>query len=110
MNNRNQYPPPDNALIYLVVIIVLAAGGYYAWSNGMFTKVKNITPGVKKDTRSVRSVRSVPDVKNDTPGVKKDTRSVPDVPGVCALDCSSIPGSSCVNGKCTDPYLQLHDF
>jgi len=25
----------------------------------------------------------------------------------CALDCSSIPGSSCVNGKCTDHYLQL---
>lgn len=95
MNNRNKYPPPDNALIYLVVIIVLAAGGYYAWSNGMFTKVKNITPGVsvvKKDT-------SKPVVKKDTPK--------PDVPGVCALDCSSIPGSSCVNGKCTDPYLQL---
>lgn len=28
----------------------------------------------------------------------------------CRFDCSSIPGSSCVDGECTDPYLQLHRF
>lgn len=28
----------------------------------------------------------------------------------CHFDCSSIPGSSCVDGECTDPYLQFNRF
>lgn len=34
-------------------------------------------------------------------------QSVDGISTGCSLDCSSILGSKCVDGKCTDPYLQM---
>ena len=92
-------PPGDDTLMYLIAIGIIGAGGYYAWDKGMFS-----TKITFEEIKEVKESKP-DDVKNDV--VKNKQKQKADVPGMCQLDCSSIPGSSCVNGKCTDPYLYL---
>lgn len=98
MNDLNQ-PQGGDILLYIVVIAALGVGSYVIRNS---TTLNDTVKDTKKDT--------VNDTKKDT---RKDTRkpnTKEKISGVCSLDCSSIPGSSCVNGKCTDPYLYLQRF
>lgn len=101
--NRNVRNNDTDMLMFIPIIIIIGAGGYYAWKNGMFN-AKITFKKIEKDTKVKKDEQTENQKQKDKPKQK------PDVPGVCALDCSNIPGSSCVDGKCTDPYLFLQSL
>lgn len=112
-NSTNQYNQPqgDNKLMYLVAIVMVSVAGYYALNMGMFgikgfkfkeNSEKDPKESPKKDFKERPKKDFIELSKKDFKESSKLLETY-----MCSLDCSSIPGSSCVNGKCTDPYLFL---
>jgi hypothetical protein len=101
MNRSYQYKqrkPNDDTLMYAFIGIVLIGVGIQM----KIIKIpgRNVKQTTRRKSQRVTSDEASPVSSGETPGDKLD--AIP-----CPYDCSSIPGSSCVNGKCTDPYLQL---
>lgn len=93
----NRYRNNQNNIMYAFIGIVILIGA------GMHMNVQEMTfnPVIRPRLREQGTPDSEP--------LKKSTR-VKTSEILCPLDCSSIIGSSCVNGKCTDPYLYLQRF
>ena len=87
----------DVLMYAFIVIVIVGAGIQMNLIKIPGMNVNKITPETRK--RKLQSDSKASDV---SPGTKGETKKIR-----CRLDCNSIPGSSCVNGKCTDPYLQL---
>ena len=112
-NNRfNEYQNSrnSNTLMYAIIAIVILALGVGIYMNvikipGFNMKNTFIPSTIMGRSRDKKSQQKTPDeIPSEQP--KKPTGSKTDeIP--CPYDCSSIPGSSCINGKCTDPYLHL---
>ena len=104
-NSRN-----SNMIMYAFVAIIILALGVGIHMNvikipGLNTKntfIPLTIRGMSRDKKSQQNTHDeIPSEKPKQPTGSK-TEEIP-----CPYDCSSIPGSSCVNGKCTDPYLFL---
>lgn len=87
----------DMLMYAFIVIVILGVGIQMNFIKIPGMKVNKIIPEMHK--RKPQSESRPSDKSNST----KDKPPK----YYCQLDCNSIPGSSCVNGKCTDPYLQL---
>ena len=87
----------DMPMYAFIVIVILGAGIQMNLIKIPGMNVYKIPQKMRK--RKPQSESKPSDTSN---GTKEETKKIR-----CRLDCNSIPGSSCVNGKCTDPYLQL---
>ena len=110
MNNNNQrfngynrrfngYNQRFNIMYAFIGMVVLIGGGIYM--NVIKIPGFNFKNTFNSTTPRLRE-QTTPDVM---PSKKSTVDKTDEIP--CPYDCSSIPGSSCINGKCTDPYLQL---
>ena len=100
-NNRN-----SNMIMYALAIVILALGVGIHMNvikiPGLNTK-NTFTPStIRGQSLDKKSQQNTPD---EIPSEQPTGRKTDEIP--CPYDCSSIPGSSCINGKCTDPYLHL---
>lgn len=95
--NNYQFRQMNTDILMYAFIVLLGAGIQMNLIKIPGMNVNKITQETRK--RKPPSESKPSDTSNDTKGETKKNR--------CRLDCNSIPGSSCVNRKCTDPYLQL---
>lgn len=103
-NNRN-----SNMIMYALAIVILALGVGIHMNvikiPGLNTK-NTFTPStIRGQSRDKKSQQNTPDEIPSEQPRQPTGRKTDEIP--CPYDCSSIPGSSCINGKCTDPYLHL---
>ena len=92
-------------LIYVFIAIAILAAGIqmdFIKIPGLNTKKTLNLINKSKSKSETRDRKTQPESSSDKKTTNPDKNKTP-----CGLDCNSIPGSSCVNGKCTDPYLQL---
>ncbi len=93
-NNRN-----SDTQLFVIVGIVLLIGV------GIQMNIIKIPSTKSEQTFTRKSKRGTLDGTTQNSPSKKPRDKIDAIS--CQFDCSSISGSSCVNGKCTDPYLEL---
>jgi hypothetical protein len=106
MNRYNHRKTNDDTPMYAFIGIVLIGVGIQMNiikipsmnTRRLASRERKSQQGASRERKSQQGASD--EGSDETPGDKFD--AIP-----CQYDCSSIPGSSCVNGKCTDPYLQL---
>ena len=89
--------------VYVFIFIAFIGAAYFAIQKNII-KIPGMSPTLTTVPES-RKLKSNSDTSGEEKTQEKKITS-DEIP--CHYDCSSIPGSSCVNGKCTDPYLQLY--
>jgi hypothetical protein len=115
-NYNNRTNNRKNQMMMLVGGIAIVAVMYYVLN---YTNVKDQVmrkTDVKHTLQSTKTQNPVPHTpidnsqKDEEKSSSSNVNSSHSVDGIqtgCSLDCSSILGSTCVDGRCTDPYLQM---